>query len=262
MIWTPQGKPSVLVTVPNTGMVHRFVAATVTAMHYDDRVTLEARYPMQRPYENNMNGIIRKFLEGDWDFWVNIDSDNPPLKNPLDLVGLDLDLVGMPTPIWSWDGNVESNPIMWNAFRWIEKEGCFKQIEETNGLQEVDAIGSGAFVCARRVLQHTDLQKGAFLRVYDEHGEQAMGCDLAFSRRVTKAGWRIWAHFDYPSRHYVRTDITQVAEATHGFIQSVVNKILEEEGTRRRMVTWKEMEGMYESPLLDVNDPAVSGQEA
>ncbi len=41
------------------------------------------------PYESNMNNVVKTSLEGDWEYWINLDQDQAPIKNPLDLVFLD-----------------------------------------------------------------------------------------------------------------------------------------------------------------------------
>ena len=106
----------ILVTVPNEGWVHKTVAERMLLLQSDRRHKVRLRFPVERPYENNLHHIVVEFRHGDCDFWLNIDSDNPPMQNPLDLVELDKDIIGLPTPVWHYIGKEGERPIYWNVY--------------------------------------------------------------------------------------------------------------------------------------------------
>lgn len=162
--------------------------------------------PTRRPYENNQHHIIVDLLKGDWEYWLSIDADNPPMNNPLDLVELGLDFVGLPTPIWC--GGVP--PIYWNAYSWHQEKMAYKPFQDCAGLQEVDAVGSGCFVASRRVFEHPSMQRGCFSRTLREDGTVEYGNDMAFCQRAKRAGFSIHCHFGYPCRHFSEVDMHEI----------------------------------------------------
>jgi len=212
-------KPKILVSVPNTGWIHRNVAFSLLRIMGDQRVSTNIIMPVNIPYENNLNKITRQFLKEEYDFWLNIDSDNPPKNNPIDLVFLNLDLVGLPTPVWA---NMKEGdyPIYWNGLD--EKQSvctCKKTICECadvgwsphknmRGLQEVDAIGTGCFIVSRRVMLSI---KKPFVREVDEDGCVTRGHDYLFCKRVKEGGFRIFCHYDYPCQHFHELEIGEIA---------------------------------------------------
>lgn len=205
----------VLITVPNTGSINAQVAAVLLDLQRDRHYALRFEFPRHVPYENNLHHIIRDSIlrEEGPDFWLNIDSDNPPVHNPLDLVALDLDVVGLPTPIWYYKDNGHpkgERPYYWNVYQYNAAGKNWKEWEEKgNGLREVDAVGSGCFLASRRVFEHPDMA-APFIRKTDDDGIVIRGTDLAFCRRATSAGFKIYAHFDYPCRHHKTLDLLEV----------------------------------------------------
>jgi len=151
---------------------------------------------------------MNDFLHGGEEWWLSMDDDNPPTANPLDLIDLDLDVIGLPTPVWH-SAKLGDRPFYFNALR--EVPGGFKPLEpsEWQGLQEVDAIGSGCFLVSRRVIESLrDHQP--FARRWNVNGTVDVGCDFAFCQRARAAGWRIWAHFDYLCEHIQTLPLLEV----------------------------------------------------
>lgn len=182
-------------------------------MQLDARYRLKIIEPTHVPYENGLHHVINDLLSGDHDFWLNIDSDNPPTRNPLDLVERDLDVVGFPTPVWHWKGEPGERPIYWNAYR--RRGRGYTEWLPRDGLQPVDAIGSGCFLAARRVFEHPKM-RACFRRTYKRDGTVNKGPDIAFSERARRAGFRVWAHFDYPCDHVNELPLNEVLRAFRG----------------------------------------------
>lgn len=200
----------ILVTVPNTHWVHKHVAHRLLLLQTDGRYPLTIQFPSHKPYENNLHHIVYDFRHGDWSFWLNIDSDNPPMNNPLDLVELNLDLIGLPTPVWHNSGEGEF-PIYLTGYDWDEKEKAYRQHPCHEGLQEVDGIGTGCFLMSKRVVNR--MSGPIFERTYDAHGRVELGNDMAFCRRAKEVGVKIYAHYDYQCRHFSEIELREAAEA-------------------------------------------------
>ena len=202
--------PRVYITVPNRkGWLHKHTHFAVCKMLADRRVNIRHDCPTHSPYIQNLHKCMWDFLRGGEGHWLSIDDDNPPTRNPLGLVDLDLDLVGFPTPVWH--NSVEGDrPWYFNAVDrvpdgYIPHECC-------DGLQEVDAVGSGCFLVARRVVLALKDQQ-PFMREWNAEGLVECGGDYSFCRKVKAAGFKVWAHFDYPCLHFNEIEVGETIRA-------------------------------------------------
>lgn len=159
-------------------------------------------FPVGRPYEQNQHQIIIELFKHDYDFWISIDEDNPPVKNIIDLIFLNKDMIGCPTPVWHYVKGKAERPVMWNTYDYVSKEDGYTEHVSKNGLQEMDAVGTGCFVIHQRCFDHDLTRQGAFTRELDSQGLVYKGNDISFCEKLKKAGFHIFAHYDYPCRHY------------------------------------------------------------
>jgi hypothetical protein len=152
----------------------------------------------QQPIENARNLVVQDFLLSDNDYLLMIDNDTVPLKNPLDLVDLSLEVVSCPCPIFQ-------QTILWNYYR-LDKDGFWEpgDANKDKGLIEVDAIGTGCVLIHRKVLE---LVKDPFSREWDENGIATLGLDLSFSKKTKEKGFKIHTHLDYKCSHYKTLDL-------------------------------------------------------
>lgn len=212
---------NVLVTVPNLHWIHKSVVVVLMKLMGDPRYRLKFDFPSKKPFENNLHHIVQDFIAGDYDFWLSIDDDNPPSRNPLDLVELDKDIIGLPTPIWHFTDTAGERPIYWNGYDYRSANDAYAEHLPREGLQKVDAIGTGCFIIARRVFEHPDLQHGAFVRKLYSDGTVNKGNDLSFCERAREAGFEIYCHYDYPCNHFSEIDLDSIAKAiTNMFTES------------------------------------------
>lgn len=208
----------VLVTVPNLHWLHKLVVHRLLLLQQDRRYRVMIQLPSNKPFENNLHHIINDFMAGDWDFWLSMDDDNPPEKNPLDLIELDKDIIGLPTPVWHYTGKKGERPIYWNAYDYRPGNDAYAEHEPKDGLQRVDAIGTGCFLIARRVFENQALRQGAFTRKLNDDGTVRKGNDLSFSERAREQGFEIWAHYGYHCRHVSEVELIEVERAIIGMM--------------------------------------------
>src|SRR3989304_8724874 len=154
-----------------------------------------------RPIEHNRNTIVKRFLESDADYLLQIDSDNVPPRNPLELVEYNKDIISC--PVWVFHGKIVLNIYKWNGENYIPID---YQIEKESGLIEVDATGTGILLCSRNALERLERP---FERIYDDKGLAIQGLDLAFSEKAKKAGFRIYSHMHFVSKHYKTIDLSE-----------------------------------------------------
>jgi hypothetical protein len=202
---------SVYITVPNdNGWMHKHVHFAVMKMMMDKRHKQRHDCPTHRPYVHNLHKCMKDFLNGGEDFWLSIDADNPPMANPLDLIDLDLDIVGFPTPVWH--SLVKGDqPWYLNAMDADAEKDGWKPHWPAEGLQRVDAIGSGCMLISRRVALHFEDQ-GPFMREWKD-GLVTKGGDYMFSQRAIAAGFEIYAAFHRPCRHYNEVELRETIQA-------------------------------------------------
>ena len=203
----------ILITVPNQHWVHKHVAHRLLLLQQDGRYRVRFDLPSHKPFENNLHHIVKDFLEEDFDYWLSIDADNPPIQNPLDLVEYDLDIVGCPTPVWHFTGKQGERSIYWNAYDYVEKDDAYAEHKQKEGLQKVDAIGTGCFLISRKVFEHPEMQRGAFTRKLYKDGTVHKGNDMSFCERAKENGFKIHAHYDYPCRHFNQLELTEVIQS-------------------------------------------------
>lgn len=214
-------KQKILISVPNTGNIHKLVSFALLKLVQDGRYKVNIIQPTHNPYENNLHHIVNDFMAGDYDFWLNIDSDNPPMNNPLDLAELNKDIVGCPTPVWHFtDKKKGERPFYENAYKYVPKEDAYAEWPVKEGLQKVDAVGTGCILISRKVFENTEMRKAPFQRTYYKDGRVEKGNDISFCERATKQGFEIYAHYDYRCQHFVNLELHEVAKAFYELHES------------------------------------------
>lgn len=210
----------VLLSIPNTGWIHKLATLAAIKMLKDNRHEVLLITPTHNPYENNLHHIVNDFVSMEFDYWVNMDSDNPPINNPIDLVEFDLDIVGLPTPVWHFTGKKSpgERPLYWNAYKHVG-DGGYKEHTPREGLQYVDAVGTGCLVVSRRVFECEEMRRAPFQRQYNEDGTVNKGNDISFCERAKACGFDVWCHYDYPCLHFNELELNEVVTAFKGLYE-------------------------------------------
>lgn len=198
---------SVYVTIPNgSGWIHKHCHFAACKILGDRRYRIRHDCPTHSPYVHNLHRCMHDFLDGGDDYWLTFDDDNPPTRNPLDRIEDDLDVCGFPTPVWHSEIKGD-RPWYFNALDrvadgWVPHGPCV-------GLQEVDAVGSGCLLIARRVMDKLQ-DSQPFARLWNKDGTVEVGGDYNFCDKVKAAGFRVWADFDRPCQHFVELPLLEV----------------------------------------------------
>jgi hypothetical protein len=198
-------KKKVLVCILTMGDIHHILSQSISQMIIDSRkqneYTMELYYSGIINVSDNRNGIVKRFLASDYDYLLMIDSDNPPIRNPLELVRLDLDIVACPTPMY------KEESIMINCFN-IHPGGGYRSMTDTKtDLFECDRVGTGCILIARRVLEKIKLP---FATWVDEDGNHLEGEDFTFCKKAKDAGFKVWGHWDYLCHHFKTVDLLDI----------------------------------------------------
>lgn len=156
-----------------------------------------------KPISHNRNTIVKRFLESDSDYLLQIDSDIVPPQNPLNLIDImeEKKIHVLSCPVW-----IYQEKLILNIYK--QKEDYLVPVNPSkySGLIEIDATGTGVLVCSRNALEPLERP---FERLFDEkYGIERLGLDLAFSQKVKAAGFKIYSHLDYVSKHYKTVDLS------------------------------------------------------
>lgn len=210
-------KPKVLIAIPNgDSKIYKQVVFTVIKMLQDERVKAKLTMPSFRPTIECRHRVMYEFLEGDHDFLISIDSDNPPAKSLISLILLNLDIIGCPTPIWMGTKKGSNMPIYWNAMDKYPDGYRPHQPKNPNGIEEVDAVGTGCIIIARRVLEALKDSK-PFDDQLDERGLRYRGHDFRFCEKAKEAGFKIYAHYGYLCLHFATLEMVNVMRSYHDY---------------------------------------------
>jgi len=205
----------ILISIPNQHWIHKTVGHKEHFLLRDKRYETRIIKPSHKPYVNNLHHIVLDVLNGGYDYWLNIDADNPPTNNPLDLVELDKDVIGCPTPIWHFTDKVNERPYYFNAYDYASELDAYREHQPATGLQAVDAVGTGCVLFSRRVFENEHMQKGCFHRTWNDDGTMNKGNDIAFCERARSCGFQIFAHFDYLCDHFTELSMLEMIRAFH-----------------------------------------------
>jgi len=194
-------KPKVLVTIIQQGWVRTELLPKLLEMSKDPRITISTLFINKRPYEDALNTALKEAREGSFDFLISFDHDNVPTRNPIDLIFIGKDVIGMPYPTYrlNGDGSIEMALLAMNK----QANGEYLDHKVRDGLQEVDAVASGALVISKKVID-----SGVhFARKWGEDGFSKTGIDFHFCEKTKENGFHIFSHFGFPASHYKELDL-------------------------------------------------------
>ena len=156
----------------------------------------------RRPIASNRNRIVRD-CPPEADVLVMIDSDCIPPADFLDVAELDLDIVGLPMPIWR-AGELCTGIVPLDGQRMIPVG--------TPEVMEVKRVAGGVLFLARRVFAHPAL-RGGFTDRFDEDGVLTHTEDHVYCDRARALGFHVYAALGYPLRHVKEVDLNQIHDA-------------------------------------------------
>jgi len=205
---------TVYLAILNQGWIRAELVLLLTKWIRESPYNLYLRLPAKKPIMNNRNDIVKDFLSKDFDYLMMLDCDIIPPSDFLTLVDYDKDIIGglcfccknqkgrdVIIPLALDKKPTGKKDVKWK-YRPVKLEGC-------EGLVEVDAVGTGAIIIARRVLEHPKM-KPAFVDYYDKEGLRIEGLDLSFCRRAKELGFKVYTHTSFPCSHWTEMDLMQI----------------------------------------------------
>lgn len=193
------------VTVQVASILNQIVADALTKKEYEPTI----HFSKHTGVDFNRNMITKQFLQSNCEYLLMMDDDNPPLKNPLELLTLKKDVLVYPTLMYKGD----VGKLAFNVFKEVRingrKDWQTMVYDGKNKTFKVDRAGAGCILIKRKVLENI---KAPFETKRSKDGLRIVGEDMFFSDKVWKAGFQIWGHWDYVCSHYKTLDLLSVAD--------------------------------------------------
>lgn len=225
-------RPTLDIAILNMGTVRAdLIWYIVNCMHAarERGYNISLALPTDRPVCQNRNSICAHFLTTppNHEALMMIDEDMCPTKSPFDLFDLmrdpkgGYDIIGWLSPAWRPDLDL---PIYWTTAR-VDEDGQYRQKFDLNvgGMLEMDAVGSGVMMIARRVLEHPRM-KAPFMDQWNARGFRKLGHDYNFCRRAKRVGFRVWVATEYKAFHARRVELLTVAKLIGDFVDALQAK--------------------------------------
>jgi hypothetical protein len=218
-------KAKVYLVIPNAGDIISPMIKPIFDMATDRRFEVllcDLVKSNRRGVNYNKNMTVKEFLNTDCQWYVSIDSDQVPYKNPFDLILADRDIIGLPTPI------SDSKWIIWNIFMESKvKLGRYSPLRldrkmldnnEYPDLIECHGVGGGAIVVKREVFEKV---YPPFLDEIDSDGQMRTEHDLEFCRKAREKGFHVFFSPYYRCEHFKKMPILSMLSANnHLFMTS------------------------------------------
>lgn len=199
-------KPRVVLGIPTQGWIHHVLAIRLPTLcrHPDYEVLFVTLN--ERPIEHARNHLVKIALGMQAQWLLMVDSDNPPIRNPLDLIALDKDIIACPTPMYKRILNTAN--VCWNTgMDTPEGKSRIDGVHQGDTCEQRDLVGTGCILIRRNVLEAV---RPAFMRDWDADGLSFVTSDFTFCRRARAQGFKVWVHFGYPCRHFSEIELTEL----------------------------------------------------
>lgn len=203
-----QHKVGVYLAVLNQGSVRPELSYLTTRWVIQNKYNVYLAFPAEKPISNNRNKIVLDFLKRkDLDYLIMIDSDIVPPLNFLDLLDHKKAII---SPVCYAFRQGAIVPLILKA----NDEGTYNVMDVSGdeGLIEVDALGTGAMIIHRKVLEDPKM-KAPFENIYDENGVRVRGLDLSFCRKAKEIGYPVFCHLNFTCSHWVKVDLKMIYNA-------------------------------------------------
>lgn len=201
------GRPAIYLSVLNQGEIAVELSQCLDAMIVSSPYPIFVEYSCEKPITFNRNQIVKRFLERpQYDYLMMVDADIVPSADYLKLVDYQKDIISG-TCFAFTKNNIF--PLVLKKSKEKTAGSKYYPYESVNpkdwkGLLEVDAVGTGAIILSRKVLEAIP---HPFRNEYDKTGDKIIGNDLSFCLRAKKLGFKVYCHTDFLCSHHTRMDL-------------------------------------------------------
>ena len=190
---------SILISILNQGGIRPELVDLLFKLKSQGKYKVGFEYPSKKPISFNRNDICKRFLETDYDYLLMFDGDCIPNEKVLELADYDKDIIGA-----TCFGFVKNLIVPFAMKQRVDYKYDVMDIDLNNGVVEVDGIGSGVMMIARRVLENLP---HPFRNEYDPEGIKTKGLDFNFCRRAKLLGYKVFINTDILASHWTIIDL-------------------------------------------------------
>lgn len=177
-------KKKVMLAVPHSGNLRAELVDFLlryNSFGHDVKILLS----YGRPITVNRNKIVQIFLESDFEYLLQIDSDLIPQSNIMLMVDNDLDICSADIKTYK-DGEVLRLGLKeYEPSKYVKKTDFLE-----NGINEVDSCGTGCFLVKRKVFE--------LIGGFETHAE-----DFDFCQRARAFDYKVYFDTRFHTNHYV-----------------------------------------------------------
>ena len=205
----------ITISILNQGEIRPEIADMLFKLQRQGKYHLTVEYPAKKPISYNRNDICKRFLETDHDYLLMFDGDCIPenIERILDMADYDKDIIGA-----TCFGFVNRMIVPFAMKQRPDFKYDVIDTDLNNGVIEVDAIGSGVMMIARRVLEKLPYP---FRNEYDPEGMKTKGLDFNFCRRAKLLGFKVWVDTDNLTSHWTTIDLLTMWKTFDGMIKMI-----------------------------------------
>lgn len=184
----------ILLAIPHTGNLRAELAQFLISLNsfgHEVKIFLSEG----RPISHNRNLIVKVFLESEMDYLLQIDSDIVPPKNIIEMVNNNVDFCSADIQ------TCKGQEIIKLALEKTETGDEYRIIKNLkNGLNKVDATGTGCCLISRKVFEK--LKPPYYKFIFDEEGLCIKGEDFHFCDSIKELGFDIYFDTSFKCLHY------------------------------------------------------------
>ena len=166
----------IFIATLNQGNIRIELSNLLDDLEAQRKYDLIKTYPAKKPITNNRNSVVKRFLETDCDYLLMIDGDCVPNEKILDMADYDKDIMGAVC-----FGYLKKMLVPFVMKRKLDGKYDILDINQSSGVVECDAVGTGVIMIARRVLEDMPFP---FKNEYDPEGIKVKGLDFNFCRKA------------------------------------------------------------------------------
>ncbi len=221
-------KPKVLIAILTQGWNRMELTLRVPMLVGNPAYECVLTGTNDKPMEHVRNKLALLTKQAGFDWLLMVDADNPPIRNPVDLLTFDKDVMFCPTPIFKLSQTPKGfrGDVYWSTFEPTGKPppNSYKtlSIAPRRGLERIDdrgaVAGSGCLLIRREVFERL---RAPFVIEWDDDGLKVKGSDVTFCEKATALGFEIWTHYDYPCLHWSEIELSTISNA--GIIDPLSN---------------------------------------
>lgn len=222
--------PKVLVGIPSRGVVpHAFVEVMNSALIGNGEL-FRANFAHAKFHvpDNARNTFVETALGGDYDYLFFMDTDMTFPRGTLAMMIRHMGAIGSEAP--PIIGGIYCNrggDFRWHVYKWVEEEEGWHSLRFplNNGLQRVDAIGTGCMLIDMNVFKILEWPWFEYEYRMFQGERSRLSEDMTFCKKCMDAGIPIYADTDIKCGHFLSAQVVPTDDGGYQ-IETMAGEVL------------------------------------